>query len=704
MIFLDNLPLGKKLALFVAIAVIGITAIGIVGINSTNQVNEELIHLNDVQLIHIKTLGEAKTHFMAYSRAVSDHILAPDTATMELREKDMTDSAAAGQEQLDLYKKAGVSEKGKELLTKFETEWADYITSGKDVLELSRQLKNEDARVMKNEVTRPKLEAAMNTLDEMTQLNSEQAHTTYQMSQDIASNSINIIIIIAILVGFILLVFAFFLVRSITGPLNRTVDLFQEMGKGHLSDRLNMNRKDEIGVLAQTLDTFSDNLQTQVVGTLHQIAMGEKNITLLTAADDQDEISPALNQTITTINEIVGEVGYLITESQEGRLSKRGDPTKFIGSYLDIIVGINNMLDAIITPINEALRVADLFAHAKFTTRFDENIVTKGDLIALKEGLNTVGKELSVAIQDVSEQIGTLTASAEEAASSVEEITAGASSVAQSSAVVSNNAENSVTSVDQVLTAMEELTTSVSTVAAKVDAVSRLTQDANATSTKGVEQAAVAETGINAINQSVNDVGKIITEIREQMNEIGKIVEIISNIADQTNLLALNAAIEAARAGDAGMGFAVVANEVKTLAQDSQGSAENIAKIISTLQKQSEKAATAMNQATTQVDKGSVAITDTIRFFNAIAEQVEQIAQNMTEVASLSEEEAAAVQEITASVSEVKIMSNDTAREAGNSAAASEQSSAALNQVAQIISDLSVIATRINESMSRLNG
>lgn len=465
-----------------------------------------------------------------------------------------------------------------------------------------------------------------------------------------------------------------------------------------------MTRRDEIGVLAQILDNFADYLQNAVVGTLHKIAMGEKEIVLLNATDDKDEISPALNQTITTINDIVGEVGYLIAESEEGRLSKRGDPSKFVGAYLDIIVGINNMLDAIVTPINEALRVSDEFAHAKFTTRFDEKVVTKGDLIALKEGLNTVGKELSTAIKDVSDQVVTLTASAEEAAASVEEITAGASSVAQSSAVVSTNAENSLTSVDQVLTAMEELTTSVSTVAAKVDAVSRLTQEANGTTNKGVEQAAVAEAGINAINESVNDVGTIITEIREQMNEIGKIVEIISNIADQTNLLALNAAIEAARAGDAGMGFAVVANEVKTLAQDSQGSAENIAKIISSLQKQSEKAATAMNLATKEVSKGSVAITDTITFFNTIAEQVDQIAQNMTEVASLSEEEAAAVEEITASVSEVKAMSNDTAREAGNSAAASEQSSAALNQVAQIISDLSLIATRINDSMSRLNG
>ena len=152
------------------------------------------------------------------------------------------------------------------------------------------------------------------------------------------------------------------------------------------------------------------------------------------------------------------------------------------------------------------------------------------------------------------------------------------------------------------------------------------------------------------------------------------------------------------------MGFAVVANEVKALAQESQGSAENIGQIIASLQQQSERAAQAMDQATTEVTKGSDAITETIQFFHTIADGVENITQNMVEVASLSEEGAAAVEEITASVSEVKNLSEETAKEAVGSSAASEQSSAALNQVSTVIADLSVIATKINASMDRLNG
>ena len=517
------------------------------------------------------------------------------------------------------------------------------------------------------------------------------------------TQAIVLIIIIAILTIIAVFIIGVVFSRQTTAPLEKTARMITEMGKGHLNDRLNLNRDDEIGILGKEMDSFSDNLQNTVVAALKRVASGDLSV-VVTPKDEHDEISLALIQLVTSLKGVTEEIGSLINEAKEGRLNKRGDTSQFIGGYREIVGGINNMLDAITTPLNEALRVAEQFSQAKFSSRFDENVETRGDLIALKDGLNTIGTELSIAITDISEQVNALSASAEEAAASVEEITAGAASVAHSSLNVSTNAENSAKSVEQVLSAMEELNTSVATVASKVDSISRLTQEANNISIKGVEQAAVAENGITAINGSVNDVGTIISEIREQMNEIGKIVDIISNIADQTNLLALNAAIEAARAGEAGMGFAVVADEVKSLAQESLGSAENISKIIKSLQKYSERATVAMTQANDEVSKGSVAISDTIQFFHTIAEQVEKISQNMTEVASLSEEETATVEEITANISEVRAMSADTAKEAIGSASASEESSAALNQVSAIIGDLSVISTQINDAVSRLNG
>ncbi|MDD1729764.1 MAG: methyl-accepting chemotaxis protein [Methanospirillum sp.] len=699
---LDDIKIGRKLiSSFLAVVIIMII-VGIVGYSGVSTTNSYIGEMYEEQLLPTQQLLVIQSQLWQVRGNSAGYFAIPSTrnstriqtdAIIKSIEANLTsyESYITSDDERSVYNEAMKSwETYKVALDKFYP----IVDSGDTETSITQMTTGDMV------TARMALSASVDTLITM---DINDAKNLEHESEETVT-SIILMIVIAIIIG---AVFAFSLgiliSRSITGPLSQGVFMIQEMRAGHLGNRLKMTRKDEIGDLTKAMDEFSDDLQFVIIGGMKQIAAGDLSISV-PPRDDRDEIAPAFNQLITAINGIVGEIRTLISEAEEGRLKKRGDSTLFTGAYQNIVIGINNMLDAITTPLNEALRVADQYSEAKFTTRFNEDIPVKGDLIALKDGLNTIGSELSTAITSISEQVSVLSASSEEAAASVEEITSGSASVAQSSAVVSANAEKSVNAVEQVLGAMEELNTSVSTVAAKVESVSRLTQEANGTSASGIKQAAVAESGITAINGAVNDVGMIISEIRDQMNEINKIVVIISDIADQTNLLALNAAIEAARAGDAGMGFAVVANEVKTLAQESQGSAENISKIITSLQNQSERAANAMVLATSEVSKGSVAITDTIQFFHHIAEQVEEISQNMTEVASLSEEEAAAVQEITSSVSEVKEMAAETAEEAVGSAAATEESASALNQVSGIINELSTIATRINESVSRLNG
>jgi len=516
-------------------------------------------------------------------------------------------------------------------------------------------------------------------------------------------NSVYIWMAVITAILFLILVIMAIISIRIFKPLEQTTEMIREMGKGHFSMRLNISRTDEIGQMAQAMDKFANDLQHTVIGTMKRISNGEK-VSELPPVDDLDEITPAINKMIFTLTSLVNQITFLIDEAQEGNLKTRADSDNFIGIYFTLISGINKMLDIIMTPIDEALRISSQFSQAKFSARFSDTIMTNGDLHALKTGLNNVGIEISKALTDITEQINSLTDSSEQASASVEKITAGAVSIAHSSSIVSRNAENSVKSIEQVQMAMENLNESVASVALKVESISTLSQEANNITSEGVKQAAIAENGITAINNAVHDVGSIISEFRDQMQEIGKIVDIISDIADQTNLLALNAAIEAARAGGEGKGFAVVANEVKNLAQESQASAENIAQIITTLQNHSEEAVIAMDQTNVEVSKGSSAITDTIRYFDNIAEQVEKISIHMTEISNLSREEVSAVDEITTSVSIVKDMAVETAKEAIDSSTASEESSTALSQVSTVINNLSVIATRINESVSRLNG
>nr|WP_319539835.1 methyl-accepting chemotaxis protein [uncultured Methanospirillum sp.] len=704
--YINNINIRKKLIgsfLFIA-AIVGFVAI--LGYLNLATMNEGITTIYHDRLVPIEEIGSISSDFNEIRGDMIKYALVPeDRKQIRTNIAKLTGNINTN---LEAYKETYLLDSERENLKKLEPALSGYLKEVQTYLDLIDAGDNARAIAMLQDGT----ELSKNKINfdtyshKLEEINDKEAEAIHEESESTFANS-SLLLAIAGVLGVILsIILGYVISRNITGPLNRTVEMIQEMGKGHLSARLYMNRRDEIGIMAETMDTFADNLQKKVIYLIKQISSGEK-VQQIPPVDEQDEIAPALNLMIDTLNALLGQLSTLIGEAKEGRLQSRADATRFFGLYRDMITDVNDMLDAVTVPLNETLRVADRYAEVDFSARFDDRLVVNGELLELKEKINQigvhVGTELGTAIREINEQISSLSLSAEEAAASVEEVTSGASTVAQSSSVVSMNAEKSFQSIDQVLCAMEELTTSVSTVATKVEVVNRLSLEANATSTSGMEQAAIAEQGIHRINESVTDVGSIISEIRGQMNEIGKIVGIIGNIADQTNLLALNAAIEAARAGEAGMGFAVVADEVKTLAQESQGSTENIAKIIASLQQQSERASAAMNQATREVETGTEAIEGTIRFFHTIVEHVEDISRNMTEVASLAEEETAAVEEITASVSEVKGMSTVTAREAESSAAASEESSSALGQVSTVVSDLSIIAARINESMTRLN-
>ncbi|MFH0966084.1 MAG: methyl-accepting chemotaxis protein [Methanobacteriota archaeon] len=706
MSIIDNIKIGQKLiGSFLIIAII-VGIVGFLGYTNLKTINNEMGTMYTDRLIPIQDIGAADAKLFEIRGDFYKYLLIPEEHG-NLTSKFDVDIGIVNAK-MDKYRATILLDSEKTALSQFDDSWKKYQLLLKDNRVLWDAGKKEE--VLTSLTSGPMQQARKDVgmqMDNLIQINQKNADQMNTETDIIFASSSLLITIVGIIGVIVALSLGFIISRSITGPLNRTAMMLREMGKGHLQIRLAMNRRDEIGLMAETMDKFADYLQEEVIASLKHIASGEK-AELISQSDDKDEIAPALNQMITTLNALLDQLDILIQEAQEGRLQTRGDGTRFIGMYRDLILGINNMLDAITIPLNETLRIAERYAQVDFEARFDEKIAVKGDLLELKEKINQIGKhvgtELKGVIEEISTQVTSLTRSAESAAATVEEVASGASIIAENVNNVQMNADSTRISVQQVLTAMEDLTTSVSTVAAKVDSVARLSQDADSTSIQGVQKAAVAEEGINAINDAVNDVGTIIIEIKEQMDEIGKIVQIISNIADQTNLLALNAAIEAARAGDAGMGFAVVANEVKTLAQDSQGSAENIAKIITTLQRQSEKATGAMNQANIEVSKGSAAITDTITFFRSIADQTGEISMHMTEVASLTEEEAASVEEITASISEVKTLSDETAKEALGASAASEEAAVALKQIAEMQVILAQAAVAIKGSMIRLTG
>ena len=408
-----------------------------------------------------------------------------------------------------------------------------------------------------------------------------------------------------------------------------------------------------------------------------------------------------IHQARDSVKDLVLQANNLAKDAIRGNLKSRADTTRVAGDFAEVLDGINNTLESVVTPVQEAIKVADEYALANFTARFDPALQVEGDWTGFKISLDNIGIQICEAIRLINVKILELTSNTEEATTSVQEISSGAQQIAQNMGSVNANAEQGDIGIVQILKAMEDFTITVGEVSQRAEMVSGSATEANLFSKEGIELARKSEAAMKGIIGSTSEVNGIVQDINLQMGEIGKIVRLITDISNQTNLLALNAAIEAARAGDAGRGFAVVAAEVKSLAQDSRVSAENIADMISNLQVKTEKATDAIVHAGTAVEDGNQALGETIGAFSKIVESIEDITKNAVDMASSSEEQAAAVEEITASVNEVSILVQGTSKEAGIAATATEEASVSIEQIGVVVANVSGIADSISKEMAK---
>ncbi|KAF5090916.1 Methyl-accepting chemotaxis protein (MCP) signaling domain protein [anaerobic digester metagenome] len=465
---------------------------------------------------------------------------------------------------------------------------------------------------------------------------------------------------------------------------------------------------------------------------------------------DFNEIKNNLNQCIEAVNLLVSDARFLAQAAVDGKLDTRADATKHLGDFRKIVEGVNGTLDAVIGPVKEAMRVAERYAKADFSTRVDEQLRVAGDFVLFKNSLNNIGIFVQSAIQEIqrisnlyaagnfaaefdrnlkiegdlallrdaldkigmnvsdvlsviAREMNQLAHQAETAGTGIGDVSKGAELIAKNADQTKQNAERSEDGINQVLQTMEDLTRTISEVSANAERVAGLSVQANGLAKQGIGAAGKADKGMMSITKTSEEVETIFAEIRAQMHEIVKIVDLITDIANQTNLLSLNAAIEAARAGEAGKGFAVVAAEVKSLAQRSRQSAEHIADMISDLQKKSDAASGAMAEAGTAVAEGSAALSETLGIFNTLTTSVEDITRNMEMVASATEEQAASFEEITASVNEMSLLVKDTSKDALNSSATSEEALAVVDQITSVIGQINEVVGTIGTEMEKFS-
>jgi methyl-accepting chemotaxis protein len=246
---------------------------------------------------------------------------------------------------------------------------------------------------------------------------------------------------------------------------------------------------------------------------------------------------------------------------------------------------------------------------------------------------------------------------------------------------MAKGAESLTSQTAHTATAVEEMNATVGEVAQNSGKAAAMAQETVATAKTGREVVTETVTGMEQLSNAVTQSATIIAALGKSSDQIGEIVRVIEDIADQTNLLALNAAIEAARAGEQGRGFAVVADEVRKLAERTTKATKEIGDMIRHIQQDTKGAVTSMEEGTQKVVGGVALVNKTGEALAMIAERVTQTADMIRQIAVAAEEQSVATQQIAGDLEHVAKVSKESAGGATESAKASH--------------DLSLLATEL---------
>ena len=211
--------------------------------------------------------------------------------------------------------------------------------------------------------------------------------------------------------------------------------------------------------------------------------------------------------------------------------------------------------------------------------------------------------------------------------------------------------------LDQVATAMEEMASTAQEVASHATRAARAADDAESATQQGEKAMVGMVNGINDIRDEITNTAKVIHRLADDSGRIGEVLAVIHSIAEQTNLLALNAAIEAARAGEQGRGFAVVADEVRNLAQRTAQSTAEINTIIATVQKGAESAVQAIEIGKRSIESGIDQVQLAGKILGGVTDAVQTICDMNQQIAVAAEEQTLVTEDISRNLSELVVIS-----------------------------------------------
>lgn len=353
-------------------------------------------------------------------------------------------------------------------------------------------------------------------------------------------------------------------------------------------------------------------------------------------------------------------------------------------------------------PLKQLAAHSTQIADGDFTS--DDLVVKTNDEIGqLVHNFNQMKNSLKELVQSVSHSSDQVAAASEEMHANAEENSKAAEQVTIAIQEVAAGSDQQLDGSNQAAESIQFLSNGMSSISSQVEELTTKSDETASTSRTGEELIQSALKQMHDINTNTETTNETIQVLETKSNEIGKIISIITEISEQTNLLALNAAIEAARAGEHGKGFAVVADEVRKLAEQSSQSANDIMNLVQDVQTKTAEAVDYMNKNDAAVKSGVDIVGEAEVSFQTITNEVLQLSNGMKDINDSVQSMTHRTKDLVQSFETVTMISSQAAQQSEQVAAATEEQNASMEEISSASEILAQEANKLQEQISHFN-
>jgi methyl-accepting chemotaxis protein len=326
----------------------------------------------------------------------------------------------------------------------------------------------------------------------------------------------------------------------------------------------------------------------------------------------------------------------------------------------------------------------------------------EGDpLIKLKQDYNAAVSSVKKVMEELEKSVKQLEVTTQDTSKSTTEISRSTEQVAVQTQKSADGARKQLDGLEKVGKEISDLSASIEEIASTSHTLMDHAQKAAMEGNTAADLGKTATTKMKLVEKIAGESVTEINALNERMKEISNIVKMIADISSQTNLLALNAAIEAARAGEHGRGFAVVAGEVRNLAGESKSATNQIGELISSIQDNSNKTATAIKSSYNEIQSGIESVNKTIEALNRITTESNVVAQGVTEITRATEDQAQATTRVMEGMELSRTITRENQERMEDMAALAEETSASTEEIASASAELAAMAEKLKKMMEQ---